>query len=392
MTYRQANLSLLAVCLFLVSACGGSKEPVAPKAPDIQTGATSTTKPDRITIPADSPKLNQIHSETVATAAVPASEVNSPGKVEANPNRLSHVIAPLPGRVIQVLVRIGDAVKQGDPLLLMECPDLDTAIANHTQAQAAITQAKIALAKAKSDYERTKTLFDRGAVAEKELIAAQSVVAQSEPAITQAEALTSQALRRLQILGVQPGAVGQKLTVRAPISGKVLEIAVTTSEFKNDTSASLLTIADLSAVWVSSDVQESHIGLVRIGERVEISLSAYPNEKFSGRVLQIADTEDPTTRTIKVRSELPNPAGRLRPEMYAQIRLVGEPKPQPVVPSVAIVQSEGQSLVYRELSQGVFEPVTVTTGAKVGNKIAILSGLSAGDRIVTDGVMLLRSY
>lgn len=319
-------------------------------------------------------------------------EVNSPGKVEANPNRLSHVIAPLPGRVVQVLVRIGDGVKQGDPVLIMECPDLDTAIANHAQAEGSVTQAKIALAKAKSDYERAKTLFDKGAVAEKELIATQSVVAQSEPAVAQAEALTSQALRRLQILGVQPGAVGQKLTVRAPIAGKVLEVNVTPSEYKNDTAASLLTIADLSSVYISSDVQESNIGLVRKGEQVQIVLSAYPNEKFSGRVMQIADVEDPTTRTIKVRSELPNPGGRLRPEMYAQIRLVGEARQMPVIPAAAILQADGKSIVYRELSKGVFQAVTVTTAGKAGDKIAITSGLAVGHRVVTDGVMLLRSY
>ena len=370
-------------------ACTSKDAPVAKAA---EAPPPTAAKSDRIIIPPDSPKLSQIHSEEVTIAPVPANEVNSPGKIEANPNRVSHVIAPLSGRVLQVLVRIGDAVKQGDPVLIMESPDLDTAIANHAQAAASVTQAKIALAKAKSDYERAKTLYDKGAVAEKELIATQSVVAQSEPAVTQAEALTSQALRRLQILGVQPGAVGQKLTVRAPIAGKVLEIGVTTSEFKNDTSASLLTIADLSTVWVSSDVQESHIGQVRKGEHVEIALAAYPNEKFSGRVMQIADVEDPTTRTIKVRAELPNPNGRLRPEMYAQIRLVGEAKQMPVIPAAAILQADGKSVVYRELSKGVFQAVNVTTGGKSGDKIAIVSGLSKGDRVVTDGVMLLRSY
>ena len=386
---RKAKVSTTFACLLLFLACS-RKEPVAPKA--AETTSSLAAQSGRITIPSDSPKLSQIRSEEVGTAAVPSNEVNSPGKIEANPNRLSHVIAPLPGRVVEVLVRIGDAVKQGDPVLVMECPDLDTAIANHAQAEASVTQAKITLAKAKSDYERTRTLLDKGAVPEKDLIAAQSVVALSEPAVKQAEALTSQALRRLQILGVQPGAVGQKLTVRAPISGKVLEIGVTASEFKNDTSASLLTIADLSTVWVASDVQESHIGLVRKGEQVEIALSAYPNEKFKGRVMQIADLEDPTTRTIKVRSELPNPNGRLRPEMYAQIRLVGEAKQMPVVPAAAILQAEGKSIVYRELSRGVFEAVNVTTGGKAGDRIAIVSGLSAGERIVTDGVMLLRSY
>jgi membrane fusion protein, heavy metal efflux system len=380
----------LTACLLVLSAACSTPSKTA-EVVKADSRPEVPAKAGRISFPADSPKLAQIRSELVQTASLPMNEVNSPGKVEANPNRLAHVVAPLAGRVVQVLVRIGDVVKQGDPVVVMESPDLDTAVSAYTQAEAGVTQAKIALTKARSDLDRTKLLLEHGAAPEKDMIAAQSIVAQSEPAVKQAEAVASQSLRRLEILGVQPGVVGQKLTVKAPISGKVLEIAVAGSEYKNDTTASLMTIADLSTVWISSDVQETNIGLVRSGERVEISLPAYPNEKFNGRVLQIADTEDPTTRTIKVRTEMANPSGRFRPEMYAQIRLVGEAKQMPVVPTAAIVQSEGRSIVYRQVSTGVFDQVVVKTGVTVGDKIAVTSGIAVGDRIVTDGTMLLQS-
>jgi membrane fusion protein, heavy metal efflux system len=387
---RTRRASILIAILFLLSA---ACTPNPRAADEVKTDKHPEPEPipGRVTFAADSPKLSQIHSELVQTASIPVNEVNSPGKVEANQNRLAHVVAPLAGRVSQVLVRIGDFVQQGQPVLIMESPDLDTAIAAQTQAEAGVNQAKIALTKAKSDLERTKLLFDDGAVPQKDLIAAQSVVALSEPALKQAEAASSQALRKLELLGVQPGAVGQKLTVKAPISGKVLEISVSGSEIKNDTTASLMTIADLSTIWVSSDVQEANIGLARVGQRVEIEMPAYPNEKFTGRVFQIADTEDPTTRTIKVRTEMANPNGRFRPEMYAQIRLIGEAKTMPVVPAAAIVQSEGRSVVFRQVSAGVFDLVAVKTGLNVSGKIAITNGISAGDRIVTDGTMLLQA-
>jgi len=122
-----------------------------------------------------------------------------------------------------------------------------------------------------------------------------------------------------------------------------------------------------------------------------MELSAYPGESFRAKVTRIADTVDPQTRTIKVSAELSNPQGRLRPEMYGQIRAVGSMAKLPVIPAGAVIQNEGSSMVYREISTGVFEPVAITVGERVGNRIVVPSGISAGDRIVTEGVLLLRA-
>src|SRR6266403_1903802 len=122
------------------------------------------------------------------------------------------------------------------------------------------------------------------------------------------------------MFGLQAGKFGPSNQVRAPLSGKVLELNVAAGEYRNDTNAQLMTIANLSTVWVSADVPESSIRLVQAGERVDITLAAYPNELFRGRVTRIADTVDPQTRTVKVRAELDNPHGRFRPEMFGSIR------------------------------------------------------------------------
>jgi cobalt-zinc-cadmium efflux system membrane fusion protein len=239
--------------------------------------------------------------------------------------------------------------------------------------------------------DRVKDLREHKAIAEKEVLNAQNALDQARATLDQNEANAKQALRRLEILGLQPGQFGQKLTVRAPLSGKVLEITAVPGEFRNDTSAGVITIADLHTVWVSSDVPETDIRFIQPGERLDIELSAYPGEKFHGRVTRIADSVDPETRTIKVRAELDNSQGRLRPEMFGRIRHVESTERIPVVPDGAVIQGDNRNTVYKEAAPGTFVPVRVEVGNKVGDLVGIVRGLKAGDRVVTDGAMLLRN-
>ncbi len=376
-------VAALAVVLGIAGCGEARKEGVAEK--------KVAAVPGQAVIAADSPQLAHIRTEAVELAMVPVGNVSAPGKVEANANRLSHVVLPVPGRVITVLAKIGDFVRQGQPLITIESPDAEAAVANFQQTQAGVTQAKSALAKAQMDLDRQKDLFEHGAVPQKEVFNTQAIAVQAQAAVEQSQAGTEQARRRLQILGIKPGSFGQLVTILAPLSGKVLEMSVVNGEFRNDLSAPLMTIADLSSVWVTSDVQETAIRLVKTGEPVRIELAAYPGEIFRGRVALISDTVDPQTRTVKVRAELKNPDGRLKPEMFGKMQLAEETESRPTVPSASIVATDGKTLVWREKAKGVFEKVAVTTGVQIGDRITILSGLQANDRVVVDGVMLLAS-
>lgn len=336
-----------------------------------------------------SPQLKQIRTETVPAAMVPAGSVTAPGKVELNTNRLSHVILPVPGRVATVSVKTGDFVRQGQPLLEVESADADAAVSGYRQANASVTQAKSALAKAQRDLDREKDLFEHGAVPQKDVLNAEAVMVQARAAVEQAEAAAGQALRRLEILGVGTGSFGQRVTVSAPLSGKVLEMSVVRGEFRNDLSAPVMTIADLSSVWVTSDVPETAIRFIKPGEPAAIELTAYPGSTFRGRVTLIGDTVDPQTRTVKVRAELTNSDGRLKPEMFGNIQLAEQMELRPTVPAGAIVSAEGRAFVWREVGNATFERVAVTAGPQADGRVAVLDGLNAGDRIVADGVMLL---
>src|SRR5438045_1342011 len=129
-----------------------------------------------------------------------------------------------------------------------------------------------------------------------------------------ARAAHEQASRKLTLLGLKPSDFQQRIQVKAPISGKVLDVAVAPGEYRTDTATPLMTVADLTVVWVSADVPENAIRVIKVGDRVGLSFVAYPGETFAGRVARIADVLDKETRTIKVHVEMPNPQGRFRPE------------------------------------------------------------------------------
>lgn len=388
MTLFRINLvAMIGFVALTVTGCSQSSKEEKAQTPQ----PAAVVVPGQVVINANSPQLAHIRTEAIETAMVPVGNVSAPGKVEANANRLSHVVLPLSGHITSVLVKIGDFVRQGQPLLSVESADADAAVSNFLQAQAGVTQVKSAQAKAQADLDRQKDLFEHGAVPQKEVFNTQAVTVQAQAAVEQAQAATELARRRLEILGIGTGTFGQRVTIQAPISGKVLEMSVVNGEFRNDLSTPLITIADLSALWVTSEVPETAIRLVKTGSPVRIELAAYPGETFRGRVTLIGDTVDPQTRTVKVRAELPNSDGRLKPEMFGKVQLAEQTETRPMVPAGAIVATAGETIVWRETGKGVYQKVTVKTGVQVGDRVAILSGLQANDRVVVDGVMLLTS-
>ncbi len=373
--------------LFLLPACKRRENPIAPA----ETSAKELTdNPQVVTLAMNSPMLEQLRVAPVETAELPTDEVVAPGKIEANPNRISHVILPVPGRVVSVMVKLGDSVTEGQPLLSLQSPDADTAMSTYLQSQAAGIQVEAALSKAQADFDRLKDLYDHNAVAKKEVLDAQNTLTQAKAGLTQAKVAQEQAARRLTLLGLKPGDFQQQVLVRAPIAGKVLDLTVVPGEYRNDTSAPLMTIADLSTVWVASDVPESYIRFVQVGERVEINLVAYPGETFEGKVMRIADAVDSQTRTVKVRAEMLNPDGRFRPEMFGSIHHIEATQQMPVVPASAVIEGDGHSLVFVEQSPGQFRQTEVTVGKRTKDAVPVLTGLHPGERVVVDGAMLLR--
>ena len=366
-----------------------------------ETASSATKSPadapaNVVVLAADSPQLNQIKVEPVQIAEVASEELVAPARVIANPNRTARVLSPVQGRVTGVLVRLGDRVEQGQPVVTLESPDAEAAVAAFLQAQATERQARATLEKAEADRARATDLYQVRAVAEKDLLSAQNDAAQARLGLEGATAARQQAARKLELLGLRSDAFRQAALVRAPISGKVLEINVAPGEyraavsFSTDTTAPLLIIADLSTVWVTADVPEPLLRLVHVGQPVAVSLVSFPDEVFSGSISRIGDVLDPQTRTLKVTVDLPNPGGRFRPEMFGSIRQPGPRRPLPVLPADAVVLEYGRPVVFVERAPGRFERRPVATGARAESLVAITQGVQAGDRVVVDGAVLLR--
>ena len=384
---RGMSAPWAALLALAFAACGDASSSVTkassgPSAPQLEAGM--------VTIAPDSPQLAQIRVATVEVADAPDEELVAPARVGIDPGRLSKALLPVPGRIEVVMARLGDQVDRGQPLVALASPDADGAVGAYRQAEATERQASAALAKAEADQQRARELREHGAIAQKDLLASENDRAQAQGALETARAARELARRKLELLGLHPTAFRQQVMVRAPISGKVLEVSVAAGEYRNDTSAPLMTIADLSHVWVSADVSEPAIGVIRVGDPVGLTLVAFPGQTFTGRVTRIADVVDPQTRTVKVHVELPNPDGRLRPDMFGAIRHTGPRHRVAMLPLGALVQQYGQTVAFVERGPGRFERRSVVLGAREGDRVAAVKGVQAGERVIVDGAILLK--
>jgi membrane fusion protein, heavy metal efflux system len=282
-------------------------------------------------------------------------------------------------------------VREGDPLVTVDSVDAGAAISALRQAQSQARSAAAQLKKAEADLSRLTTLYEHKAAALKDVVAAENDRVQANAAAEQAATAQQEAIHRLNLLGLNAESPSTTVTVRSPISGKVLDISVVQGEHRNDANAPLMTITDLSSVWVSANVPESAIRLVALGEAVEVTLTAYPGEKFRARVMRIADMVDPQTRTVKVQAEIANPKGRLRPEMFARIRHAHGLRSLPMIPATAVVQSEGRAWVYAARGAGEFDRTEVRIGEDRSGMVSLISGPTVGERVVVDGAMLLEA-
>jgi len=199
MALRWAIGVRLVVVAALLGGCARIEAPAPSAAPHTPDEATI---PHLVTIPPDSPQTKRMRVEPVRAANIPADEVVAPGKIIINPNRTSKLLLPVAGRIVDVMARLGDSVSQGQPLIAVESPDADAAVAVHQQTVAIEHQAQAMLTRARIEFDRAKDLYDVKAVAEKDFVAAQNDFAQAKAGLETARAGVEQARRKLELLGL----------------------------------------------------------------------------------------------------------------------------------------------------------------------------------------------
>jgi membrane fusion protein, heavy metal efflux system len=302
-------------------------------------------------------------------------ELEVPATVEADPAKITKISPPLQGRVVQLMVHLGQAVQKGAPLYSFDSPDLAAVQSDYLKAKSAEVLTRRSL-------KRQQDLFEHGIGARKDLEQADSDCdsARSELGRTSA---------RLQLLGMDPGEVGQPLVVRAPITGRIIDLATAPGQYQNDPAAVLMVVADLSTVWVTAQLPEKDIQRVSVGDDARLQFSAYPGERFEGRVQFIGDVLALETRTVRVRIQLANERHRLKPGMFARVTLQGKESPELVVPASALLVRGDKSFLFVEKAPWTFERRPVELGEPLAMGISVTHGLSAGERIVTADTILL---
>ena len=204
--------------------------------------------------------------------------------------------------------------------------------------------------------------------------------------------------QRLQLLGIPQNVIHQvertrrvqsNITLQAPISGFIDSLEVRNG-MALAMGQTLATIKGINPIWLEAAVPEKQIAGIKRGMSVEANFAAF-SQKVTGKVIDILPTLDTTSRTIKVRIELPNPSGQLKPGMFASVNIINNPQSSLVVPEQAVIRTGTRNVVIVGREQGRFEPVVVQLGQSDGNKIAVLQGLKAGQRVVISGQFLIDS-
>jgi len=309
-----------------------------------------------------------------------------PATIRANENELAEVTTLISGRVVKVQVDVGADVKKGDLLALLHSTDLGLAEGAYLKATARLYEADLA-------YRRAKDLYEAKAVSLAELQRREA-----EMKTVRAESRESQ--NRLELLGVtrqelerldREHTIKADVPIRAPFDGRVIMRNITRGEVV-DTHQTLFTVADLSDVWVVASVPEKDVEYIQKDQTVDVIVAAYPHALLSGNITYIGDVLDPATRTLRVRVTAQNPDKRLKPEMFALVRISSDVDPKMLtVPLEAVQSGPMGTIVFVQRQANEFEVRTVKLGQEQGDVVTVLDGLNAGDQVITKGSYVLKS-
>jgi cobalt-zinc-cadmium efflux system membrane fusion protein len=309
------------------------------------------------------------------------------GRVAFDDLKVAHVMSPVTGRVSRIEAQPGQRVKKGDTLAVIESPDVGSAFSDLAKAQADSISAE-------KDFNRQKELFDVHAGSQRDLEAAQGNYSKAKAELQRA----SKKAQLLRAGGASSG--GQSYTLRAPIGGEVIARNVNPGaevqgQYSGGTVLELFTIGELDTVWVMADLFEMDLGRVKQGTECLVKVVAYPARVFKGIADWVSDTLDPATRTAKVRCKLDNADRALKPEMYATSALAVDQQRTLALPRSAILHLGDQTMAFIDLGKAPdgrlrFERRPVSVNEELGGDfLPVVRGISAGERVVTSGAILL---
>ena len=365
--------SVLAVFL----ALGGCGDKVAKgEEPVKQEAAGKEEKGLKLT--AEEQALAGIKFEEVSSRTFEDS-VSVTATIRPNQDRIAKIAPRVEGRIVSVSANLGDNVRAGQSLAIMDSLAIG-------EAQSALLRAQSSERVAQADFKRAESLSAEEIIPQKELL-------RSRGELERASAESRAASDRLRLLGGSASASGRAqstFALTAPFAGTVIQKKATIGELGSPAEA-VFTIADLSKVWIEANLTDELLSKVKTGAAATVTVGAYPGERFSGRVAYIANVLDKESRTIAARIEVPNKDGRLKPEMFATANIATGGQLEAIsVPDGAILLLQGQPTVFVSEGGG-FQPRAVETGEKISGRTVIKSGLKPKEQVVAAGAYALKA-
>jgi len=360
----------------LVSACRPSQAASEASRPQ--------TPPGQVWLTLAEARAAKIEVQAVGPQVVEDSVLTS-GVVTLDDQRSGHVFSPVTGRVIKTLAQLGEQVKKGDPLATIESPDVGSAVSDAHKAEADLIAAEHSL-------RRKKELFGEQA-------ASAADVEISEDSYRNAKAELERARQKQFLLRVgNVDTVTQSYTLTSPIDGEILLRNINPGievqgQYSGGATQELFTIGQIDRVWVLGDVYEVDMGRVHVGTPAKVTVLAYPEKVFEGRVDWVSGSLDPVTRTARVRCTFDNPDKLLRPSMYATVRIAVDQRKGLAVPRGALLRLGEYRMVFVQIGEADGDvryerlPVDIVDGE--GQWLEVTHGLEAGQQVVISGAAAL---
>jgi cobalt-zinc-cadmium efflux system membrane fusion protein len=303
--------------------------------------------------------------------------------------------------VTRLIAKVGDEVKRGDPLFEIDSPEVVQAQTDLIAALHGITKAKAQVALAKRVFDRQSGLLADKATSMREVDQARNDFAAAESDLATAQGTLTAARNRLRVIvGRDQGeverlererVVNPLITINAPIDGTVIGRKVGPGQYvRSDAADSLFSIADLSTMWLKANVPESEIVHVRVGQEIEVRLTALPDRLIKARISAVGAASDSATRRVMVRSEIPNPDRVLKSEMFASFKITTQGgEPCAVVPTAAVIRDGEEASVWVQRAPMTFQRRKVKVGLERDGLVQVLDGITAGEQVVGRGAVFV---
>lgn len=390
MEYARSSLFCLLLLLFiggLLSGCqaaptGADEAEAKPQPPASSAIAVSSEAQANLGLKIGSP-VTKNETEYLRVT----------GTVQAIDNKIGDIRPLSKGRVIEVSVRVGDRVAAGQALATFDNLEAVELLAQHGSARAELQRYKVQQAAAQRILERNRRLAAIGAVPQKDVELSEAEAQEIRESIRAQESVLAGVVARLQRLGIaNPERQTSSLTtIRSPFAGVLMKQNVSVGAVA-DSDTILFSVADLSEVWVQAEVYEKDLGRLHVGQSARVLVDAYPDAQFAGKVTYISDMLELETRTAKVRCEIANDSNRLKLGMFAWVELPTYAQSQAlVVPTLAVQHLDGKPIVFVPTAAGEFSTREVRIGSVANGQTEVLSGLSAGEQLVTEGAFHLKA-